>query len=83
MTVGGAGGAVADLAGGGDDAVEGMEVFADLGGFGDEDSAAFEGGAEFDEDFFFECGGEGAEFDFGAEFLAECDAIARDVLRPR
>jgi hypothetical protein len=80
MAIGGAGGAVADRAGVGDDAVNGMEVFADLGGFGDEDAAALEGGAEFDEDFFLERGSESAEFDFAAEFLdervAEADASA-------
>ena len=80
MAVGGAAGAVTDLAGVRDDAVEGMEVFADLGGLRNEDAAAFEGGTEFDEDFFLERRGEGAEFDFVAELLfegvAEADASA-------
>src|SRR5688572_19767781 len=64
VAIGGAAGAVTDVAGVGDDAVDGMEVLADLGGFGNEDAAALEGGAEFDEDFFLERCGEGAEFDF-------------------
>ena len=76
MAVGGAAGAIVDCASVGDDAMDRMEVFTDLGGFGDEDAAALQGGAEFDEDFFLERGSEGAEFDFAAEFLDECVAEA-------
>ena len=89
MAVAGLAGAVGDLAGGGDDAVDGVEVFADFAGGWDQDFLFLEGGAEAGEEFAFERRCELAEFDFSgamvsrvpfAEFLdeviAEADAAA-------
>jgi len=50
----------------GDDAVDGMEVFADVGGMWDGQETAFEGGTEVGKEFAFELLGKGAEFDAAA-----------------
>src|SRR5688572_10847290 len=53
-----------DLAVGGDNALDGVEVFADGGGTGDGEEVAFESGTEMGKEFVLEGRGEGAEFDF-------------------
>src|SRR3954469_6924615 len=70
MAVPGLGGAVGDLAGGGDDAVDGVEVFADFAGNGDEDFLFLERGAEAGEEFAFQLRRELAEFDFAGAVVS-------------
>ena len=78
-------GAVEDVAAVGGDAIDGMEVFADVAGDGDEELAGIERGGEAWEEFGFEGAGEGAEFEAGAEVLvkeiAETNARAGVVER--
>jgi hypothetical protein len=66
MTAGCAGGAVDDLAGVGDGAVEGVEVFADIAAGRDLEFAVFKRGAEAWKKFGFEGGGELAKLEVNA-----------------
>jgi hypothetical protein len=80
VAIGGATGAVTDLAGVGHHAMHRMQILANLAALRNPQRAAFESAAEFDEDLFLQSRGEGAEFDFAAELLfegiAEADAGA-------
>ena len=77
-------GAVEDVAGIGCDAVDGVQVFANVAGDGDEELARLKGSGEAGEQVGFEGAGEGTEFDamateFAMEKIAETDTGAGKV----
>jgi hypothetical protein len=65
VAVGAGGGAVADLAVDGDDALDGGQVIANVATDGDDDLPLFEGGAQAGVELGFQGRGEGAEFEAG------------------
>jgi hypothetical protein len=82
VAAGSAGGAIDDLAGIGNGAVEGMKVFADVAGCRDLEFAVFEGGAEAREEFGLESGREFAEFEAnGARELPEFVSVVAKLVR--